>query len=128
MDFFRFCSSSAGSMATSLASQSSHLKNAFLYCMPVSLFPFLFFFRRRAVFVHLFLWVFFLYVGACCRGASTTSAAQCNQPCTKAAKQERADQSATTQASRVGDSQHVVEHLQSSLCSQNHRRNQICPA
>ena len=45
----------------------------------------------------------------------------------KAANQVRAYRSATTQATRVCESQHVVEHSHSSLRSKNERRNQNLP-
>ena len=59
------------------------------------------------------------------RAASTQRCtAQRGQPAQQAAKRGRAHQSATTQASRRSCSrQHVVEHIYSSLCSPNERRN-----
>ena len=77
----------------------------------------------------------FLRVRACRRRASTASTAQhhiAQSALHKAAMQVRADQSVTTalqrkQADRVDPSQHVVQHLYSSLCSQNERRNRNLP-
>ena len=56
-DFLIFVSSSTGSVGTSLASQSSHLKNASFFCLSASLFSSPFFFRRRACFFHLLLFL-----------------------------------------------------------------------
>ena len=78
-DFLIFVSSSTGSVGTSLASQSSHLKNASFFCLSASLFSSPFFFRRRACFCHFFgfCWpLFYTYVRACCCRASTASTAQ----------------------------------------------------
>ena len=103
---------------TSLVSQSSHLNDAFHY-LPARLCPFLhalvriayffsFFFGFRGPFLH-------RYVLASCRASTAApdtqqnrkhSTAQRNQSCTSS-KPSTADQSATTQASRVGESQHV---------------------
>ena len=77
------------------------------------------------------------YIIPCCRRISTTtpvlqapqaqhSTTQRSQPAQQAAKQVRADQSATTtqaKADGVGSRQHVVVQMYSSLCSQNERRN-----
>ena len=63
---------------------------------------------------------------ACCRRASTAITAQhgtAQSALDKAAKQVRADQSATTQASRVGESQHVVEHLQFDVLSKRTKKS-----
>ena len=67
-------------------------------------FPFLpLFFRNALFFLFFFLWAFFPYVlvRACCRRASTANTAlQSAIRPAQTAKQLRADQSATTQASR----------------------------
>ena len=67
-------SSSAGSIGTSLASQSSHFNNAFFYS-PASLSPWFPLFFRRAFFSQTFVFVGLFLIGAsmlsCCRRAST---------------------------------------------------------
>ena len=84
------------------------------------LFPVLFF-------VSLFFYAFDACMRACSRASSdiyyrTASTAQRSQPA-QAAKQVRADQTATTQADRAGSSEHVVEHLYHSLCYPNKQIN-----
>ena len=101
--YLMFClSSSAGSIGTSLASQSSHLNNAFFFCLRTRIFYFAIFLEEPS-FSHSFL-----DVRAYCR-ESTASTAQRSQPCTKqqskhvpiiARQRKRAD--------RVGESREPV--------------------
>ena len=108
-------SSSAGSVGTYLASQSSHLNNASVHYLPASLI-FLFYnhgtgmFLGEPYFSSFFFFygpLFWYHVRACCRRASDfllVEVPQAQHSATisphRAAKQVRADQSATTQASR----------------------------
>ena len=72
-----FCclSALASSVDIYLASQSSHLNNAFFYYLPAILFLFYYFLKEpHFPFFVLFLWAFFLYrVRPCYRRASTVS-------------------------------------------------------
>ena len=122
---FSLCSS-AGSVGTSVASPSSHSSNALLYYLPSSLFRLCPIDSGPYVSVHsgtrskklnsssfykdLFLFSFFgyvfvglfLYVRECCRESAASTAQRTAMESTlhKAAKQVRAGQIATTQASR----------------------------
>ena len=99
---------SAGSVGTYLASQSSHLNNASFYYLPPSIFPFSSCLEKTHVFSQFFALVghFLHHVRACCRASTVLqyrkhSTAQHSAVSPhKAAKKVRADQSATTQASR----------------------------
>ena len=63
-----------------------------------------------------------------CRASTTAQHSASQSAMHEAAKHVRADQNATTeQADRVGESQHVVEHLYSSLCCQHPRTNRNLP-
>ena len=96
-------SSLAGSIGTSLASQSSHLNNASFYYLPASLFPFPLV-LRRAFFSHFSVLCLCVCFGTCKhvvvehlpRAQHSTAQSGLH----KAAKQVRVDQSATTRASR----------------------------
>ena len=115
---------SAGSNGTSLGSQISHLNNAFLYHLPASVSPF-FWKKSLLFFSFLLLWAFYIcttMLSSIYRKHSTAQSGLHN-----AANQVRADQSITTPADRVGESQYVVEHFFSPLRSQIERRNQNRP-
>ena len=99
------------------------MSNAFFYYVPASLFPCLFSISSFSNFCFVGL---FSYVRACCRRASTAITAQRSQPCTKQqSKYVPIGTRQRKQADRVAraESQHVVEHLHSSLRSQNERIN-----
>ena len=97
------------------------------------------FLEKRAFFSHPFVFggLFCTYdVRACFRrafaihcNASTEQRSSTESAQHKAAKQVRANQSATVQArGQTWLSQHVVEHSHSSLCFQNGRRDQNLPS
>ena len=112
--YLMFClSSSAGSIGTSLASQSSHLNNAFFFCLRARIFYFAIFLEEPS-FSHSFL-----DVRAYCR-ESTASTAQ------RTCRSYRGNASEQTELAKA-ESQYVGEHLYSSLCSLNERRNQNLP-
>ena len=106
--------------------QSSHLNNASCYYVPASPFPFFFFhfFGRALFFPPNLRWPFFASVlfvehPQQYRKHGTSPG---NQACTKHNAQVRADQSATTQASRQGWREPVCSRafsLYSSVRSQN---------
>ena len=100
-------------MTPLLPLKSSHLNNALLYYLPPSLFPFLCFFEApfSIFFFHVCGPFFCMYehgVSSIYRNHSTT---------------RRSHPSQSSKASReFGSSQHVVEHLYSSLRSRSERR------
>ena len=103
----------------------SHLNSAFYILVAGKglFFPFFILFFSRRAFFSLFFSCFFI-PGTCYMCTSMSSSINVRL----LLYQVRADQSATTQADRVGLSQHVVEDLYSSLCSQTYERIEICPA
>ena len=130
-----FClSSSAGSTGNSLASQSSHLNKGFLYCNTCgrAFFPFPFFFRRRAFsYQFLFSWGFFLCTNVL-RSSIYRKHSTAQSALHKAAKQLRADQSATMQAIRQSWRE-MRASMSSSICTgdrdlKKNEKIQICPA
>ena len=121
--YFCFSSPSADSIGTSLASQSSHLKQRLLLLAGE---PFPILFQKKGLHFPFFLCLCVLntyeHVIENLLQAQHSSTAQSSLH--KAAK--RVHQSATTQSSSVGESRYVVKHLYRALRFKNEAID-ICP-
>ena len=112
---------SAGTIGTSLASQSSRLNNAFFYYLRARLFPvsFSLFLKKigRAflfLFFVLFLWAFFNTCTSCGRRASTVWRAQHSAISSAQSSEQstcRSERDNASKKTRVGESSHVFEHF-----------------
>ena len=113
--------SSAGSTGTSLASQSSRLNNASFCCLPASIFSFCFiFFQKKSLLFQNFA-LFFRDVRAHCPRASAANTSQ--QGAISSAQSSKASTWRPERDNASKQTEWVVEHLHSSLRSQDERRH-----